>query len=253
MKVIWHGTASVEIVSDRGDRLLFDPFVPLKGSDVPVKIEDFDGFKEILITHGHFDHIVSLPEIVKRNPEVKIRCTETPYKTLIKKGIPEKDLLLIRHGERICINDFSVTVIHGKHALLPKASLSRLSYILRSSARGNIPFIVRENSLCKENDETVFYEIRCDGKTVCLMGSMNLREDIDYPTDADLLILPYNGWEDNFPPAVRVIERLRPKRILLDHYDDTFPPITMPLDLDPLLERFRGKAEAMELFKAEEV
>ncbi|MBR2551696.1 MAG: MBL fold metallo-hydrolase [Erysipelotrichaceae bacterium] len=85
------------------------------------------------------------------------------------------------------------------------------------------------------------------------MGSVNLREDIDYPTDADLLILPYDGWENNFPPAVRVIERLRPKRILLDHYDDTIPPITMPLDLDSLLERFRGKVKAMELFKAEEV
>lgn len=36
MKLIWHGTASVEIAG-KGGRLLFDPFVPLPGSDVPVK------------------------------------------------------------------------------------------------------------------------------------------------------------------------------------------------------------------------
>ena len=60
------------------------------------------------------------------------------------------------------------------------------------------------------------------------MGSMNLREDEAYPKNADLLVLPYNGWEDNFPPAARIIERLNPKRIVLTHYDDTFPPVTMP-------------------------
>ena len=94
-------------------------------------------------------------------------------------------------------------------------------------------------------------EKQADRKTVCLMGSMNLREDIDYPTDADLLILPYNGWEDNFPPAVWVIERLQPKRILLDHYDDSFPPITMLLSL--ILEKYKGTVSAIELGKTEEV
>ena len=45
MKLIWHGTASVEIISGQNStpsRILFDPFVPLAGSDVPVKIEDYD-------------------------------------------------------------------------------------------------------------------------------------------------------------------------------------------------------------------
>lgn len=249
----WHATASVELISASGDRLLFDPFVPLKGSSVSVKTEDFDGFQEILITHGHFDHIVSLPEIVKRNPDVKIRCTKAPYKTLIGKGVPERNLILIRYEEKIRIGDFTINTFHGKHALLPGASLSRLSYILCSPAKGNLPFIIRENSICKENDEIVFYEICCDGKKVCLMGSMNLREEIEYPTGADLLILPYNGWEDNFPPAVRVIERLRPKRVLLDHYDDSFPPVTMPLDLSPVLEKYKGRVSAMEPGKTEEI
>ena len=104
-----------------------------------------------------------------------------------------------------------------------------------------------------ENDETVFYKIEADEKNICLMGSMNLRDEIHYPVDADLLILPYNGWEDNFPPAVRIIERLKPKRVLLDHYDDTFPPLTMPLDLEPILEKYKGLVRAMQLGEVEEV
>ena len=69
---------------------------------------------------------------------------------------------------------------------------------------------------------------------------------MEYPTEADLLILPYNGWADNLPPAERVIRRLRPKRVLLDHWDDTFPPVTRPLDLTPILERYPDLVRPME-------
>lgn len=84
------------------------------------------------------------------------------------------------------------------------------------------------------------------------MGGMNQRDEIEYPVEADLLILPYNGWEDNYPTAVRVVERLKPKRILLDHYDDTFPPLTMPLYFEPILEKYKMVVKAMQLGEIEE-
>ena len=71
MRLVWHGTASIEIVSE-GGRLLFDPFVPLKGSPVPVKLADFDGFTDIFVTHGHLDHILTIPDVARRNPETRI-------------------------------------------------------------------------------------------------------------------------------------------------------------------------------------
>lgn len=249
MHLIWHGTASVEIVSGQG-KILFDPFVPLEGSPVSVKPEDYDGFTDIFVTHGHLDHICSLPEIAERNPDVRIHCTETPFQTLLRKGVSERNLTIIRFGDLINLQGFSIRILHGKHAVLPKVSLSRLRYMLKSPARGNIPYIFRENRICPENEETVFYQIEAEGKTVSLMGSMNLRPDTEYPMESDLLVLPYNGWEDNYPPAVRIIERLNPKRVVLDHYDDTFPPVTMPLDLSPLLDKYSGLVTTMEPGKA---
>ena len=251
-KIMWHGTASVELVSDCG-RILFDPFVPLKGSPVSVKIEDFDGFTDVFVTHGHFDHIASLPEIVKRNPQMLIHCTKAPYKTLARKGVDRRNLHLLHYGDTLTVNGFHIFVLHSRHAILPKATIKRLVYILKHPAKGNIPLILRENRVCVENDETVFYKIEANEKTICLMGSMNLRDEIEYPVNADLLILPYNGWKDNYPPAVRVIERLRPKRVLLDHYDDTFPPLTMPLDLGPIFGKYEGRVMAMRIGEVEEV
>lgn len=98
--------------------------------------------------------------------------------------------------------------------------------------------MLRENRLCRENGETLFYVIRAEGKTVFHMGSMNLRDDVDYPSECDMLLLPYNGWEDSFPPAKAVIERLKPKKVLLHHFDNTFPPLTQEPHLQPLLEKY---------------
>ena len=252
MKAVWHGTASIEFVNEQGS-ILFDPFVPLKGSPVPVSIEEFDGFKYIFVTHGHFDHIVSIPEIYKRNPYVKIYCTDTPYNTLNKKGIPEENLRRLSCGQNVEVSGFSISVFHGKHAVLPSLTLPLLMSFLRSPARGNLPYIAKENRRCRENDETLFYRIEADGRTVFLMGSLNLRDDTEYPTGADLLILPYNGWNDNCPPAVSTIERLKPTRVLLDHYDETFPPLTTKLDLTPILKYKGIEVKAMALRQPETI
>lgn len=250
MEIKWHGTASIEMKSQAG-RILFDPFVPLKGSAVPVKVEDYDGINDIFITHGHIDHIVNLPMIFQRNSDIRIYCTQTPYRTLVKKGIPESNLVQITFGSEISVHDFKLKVYHGKHAVLPGPSVGRISRMLKSPARGNLPYIIREFFLCREKGETAFYEIETEGKKISLMGSLNLREDTDYPTESDLLILPYNGWEDNYAPAVKVIERLNPKRIFLDHYDDTFPPITEPVDLCPVFQKYRGRIEALQWNRTE--
>ncbi len=244
MQVVWHGTAAVEVRCPSG-RLLFDPFVPLKGSSSGVRLEDYDGFPEIFVTHGHFDHIASIPAITRRNRHVRVHCTRTPYETLRKKGVPAEALELVCPGQAWEGSGFAVRVFPGRHAVLPRASFSRVASWWRSPFRSNLPHIALQHWLCRENGETVFYHVEAEGKSLSLMGSLNLRDDVAYPRHADLLVLPCNGWEDVIPPAVRAIERLEPRRVLLDHYDDAFPPVTGPVDLAPLLDKYGGMAAPM--------
>ena len=252
MELIWHGTAAIEAVC-AGGRILFDPFVPLYGSPVDVRIEEFDGFSHIFVTHCHLDHVTDLPTIARRNPDVTICCTRTPYETLRRKGVPEKNLSLLRYGETYAAEGFSIRVFHGKHAVLPRLDGARLRSWLRSPARRNLPHVIREYFACREADECVFYQIEADGRTAALMGSLNLRDGTEYPTGADVLVLPSHGWEDDLPPAERVIGRLQPRRVLLDHYDDTFPPVSSPVDLSPILGKYPELVSPMELRKTEHV
>ncbi|MBQ7599221.1 MAG: MBL fold metallo-hydrolase [Clostridia bacterium] len=252
MKLKWFGTASVALTGPSGS-ILFDPFVPLKGSDVDTKLEDFDGFGHIFVTHGHFDHIVSIPAVVERNPGASVYCTKTPFETLLKKGVPEKNLRLISFGQTLEAAGFEVSVRHGKHTPLPGISPGLILHYLRYPGRRNAPFLLRENRICRENDETVFYHVSCGGKNVSLMGSLNIRDDVDYPCRADALVLPFNGVGDLCSLSDRIISRLSPGRILLDHYDNTFPPLTQPVDAGPLLRTHSGKAELLEHKKEYEI
>lgn len=248
MIIKWYGTASIELMSN-GQKILFDPFVPLRGSNIPVSLNDYEGVDTIFVTHGHFDHILSLPGIVKRNPNVKIFCSETPFATLIKKGVPERNLEQIKPSDVIKLENFTVRAFHGKHAVLPRATFRRIAGMFFSKNIRNIPLILREHRMCRENDETIFYLVEAEGKTVSLMGSLNIRNDVSYPVGSDLLVLPYNGWEDNYPPAISVIDKLKPKEIILDHFDDTFPPVTSHIDTSPIINKYTGQCRILSLYE----
>ena len=237
MEIKWYGTAAVEYSTSRG-RILTDPFIPLTGSEHRVDVSEYDGYADILVTHGHFDHIVNIPEIIARNPGATVHCTETPYRTLVSKGVPERNLHLLLYGDSLQLQGFEITVYHGRHAVLPKATFRNVKRLLTTGNLRNVPYAAAENRRCPENGETVAYLISDGRRTVFHMGSMNLREDTEYPAGCDVLMLPYNGWEDNFPPAVSVIRSLNPKRVYLHHFDNTFPPLTEEPKLTPLLEEF---------------
>ena len=87
----------------------------------------------------------------------------------------------------------------------------------------------------------IFLDICTENKHIFLLGGMNLADEVDYPSGCDLLILPYAGYRDNLAKADQMMERLRPKAVLLDHWYDTFPPITTPIDTASFEEKYGGR------------
>ena len=83
-----------------------------------------------------------------------------------------------------------------------------------------------------EGGEIVIYEIRCDGKTVTVMGSFGVDGNTAYETEPDLLVLPYNGSMKIPKLADAPLRQIRPKKVFLDHFDDAFPPLTRRMDAE---------------------
>lgn len=233
MNITWYGTAAVSVETET-TKLIFDPFVPWKGSKAPVYLKDFDGFSDVCVTHGHFDHIESLPGIIERNPGTKIYCTKTPCRTLREKGVPAGNLKKIGPGKQFVIGDIRIRTYQSRHADLQIKMKDRLPDQRLLQYAHNLPHTLYANWRYKENGEILMYELFAENKKVILLGSMNIADHVNYPASCDALILPYVGYLDNYSVADRIIKRLGPKTVILSHFDDTFPPITRTVDLSKI-------------------
>lgn len=229
IRITWKGTATF-VLEAAGERILFDPFVQIRGGENLGSIDEFLGEETIFITHGHFDHLCRVPQILEEG-DATVFCTARPAKTLEQYTQETDRVAQIRVGDIIPIGDIRIRVLKGKHIEFQMKRIFDTMTPLRVLRHWrNMPFLLWANREFQEGDETVAFEIKAEGKRVLLLGSLALDERESYPTGADLLILPYSGNNDLVGEADRIIDRLRPKRILLSHFDDAFPPMSRSVD-----------------------
>ncbi|MDR3305379.1 MAG: MBL fold metallo-hydrolase [Clostridiales Family XIII bacterium] len=235
MNITWHGNASIALESE-GTRLLFDPFVPLPGAATPTRPEVFHGFPNILITHGHLDHLLNTPALAKNGAVVY--CTKTPRITLINAGTDASRIVPVAPGGTLSFGPVRVIALKGKHAKFdPPLVLRTLLSPRMLKYPENRALIRKTHPHFLEKGETLIFKIETEEKTILLLGSMALPPGIvtkDYARP-DVLILPYQGHTNNLKYAIEMMRELSPRTVLLDHFDDAFPPASRNVDLTPFL------------------
>ncbi|MBQ6020765.1 MAG: MBL fold metallo-hydrolase [Clostridia bacterium] len=235
MKITWYGTATVGI-DDGETKLLFDPFVRMNRRIPTTPLEGFAGFDAIFVTHGHFDHIYSIPALLKIDGDVRVYCTETPKNTLVGKGAPADRIDVIKPGDELRVGNFTVKVWKFRHIVFDPV------YILTVAPKCTVFFPklfwqTYTNKKFPSKGEIVAYEIEGGGKRVFLTGSFRDTPEIEYPKNADLLVLANGGSIFVPEKTAGFIAKYTPKAILVDHFDNAFPPVTRNLDLTRLKKR----------------
>jgi L-ascorbate metabolism protein UlaG (beta-lactamase superfamily) len=248
LRLKWYGTATILLEQD-GTKLLFDPFLSLNDKCVKSPEDELSAVEElasvdtILVTHGHLDHIADIPAILRQGDgTATVYCTAKPHEVLVSKGVDEIRIREIKPGDRLGFGPFEVRVLKGKHIVFNMGLVLKTFFNPRVlTYRNNLGYLLKENRICVEAGETVAYDISVVDKRILLLGSLNLDDDTEYPKGVDLLILPFQGRSDLTKYAMPFIDRLRPKKVLLDHFDDAFPPISSNVKTGPFVSLMRRK------------
>ena len=232
MKITWYGTATIGL-DDGETKLLFDPFVRMNKRIDTTPIEGFVGFDAVFVTHGHFDHIYSIPELAEKDKTVPIYCTKTPKNTLIGCGVSEDRFKTIKPDDIIKIGKFTIRPRKFRHIVFdPVYILTVVPQSLTMFRR--LLWQASMNRKMPEGGEIVAYEIEAEGKKIFLTGSFREYPGEVYPDDIDVLILA-NGGSVFVPEKTKAfIDRYKPKKIFVDHFDNAFPPVTRTVSVKRL-------------------
>jgi L-ascorbate metabolism protein UlaG (beta-lactamase superfamily) len=238
MEITWHTTASLT-VSCGGASILFDPFLPLQGSGNDGLASKYRQAKSVFITHGHLDHLSDVPRLYE-DLGVLVHCTLTPAKTLESLGFDMKKVVLAKPGDSFEDGAFRVAAKKGRHVSFDlRLVLETLLSPRMARFRSNAAMLFKLNKMFPEASETVAYEVEAASKTLLILGSLGLAGNEDYAETPDCLVLPYQGSSRLLGIASSIVERIKPKMVLLDHFDDSFPPISREVDVSPFIAHMR--------------
>ena len=232
MKITWYGTASLSIQQGQ-DAVLFDPFVLMNENLPAATLKQFALFDHIFLTHSHFDHMIDVPAVLALN-NATVYCSRETAGILLREGVEQKRIALTGPGAVIKKGAITIGVLRGRHITFDLKLVLQTLFSRRAAANfKKLKKIYRLNKLYPAG-EVFIYKIEAGGKTVLHLGSLALDPDETYPTQCDLLTIPYQGRSDLERYATEFIETLNPKALYLHHFDDAFPPVSSPVKLAPL-------------------
>lgn len=251
MDITWLGTASI-LIKSKDTVLLFDPFFgSFREDGVSFPLEILPLVQAIFITHPHLDHFCNIDTILKQSTAPVYVC---------RRGIEiarhhelETDRFReVQNGSTITLPDLKIQTYQSCHCRFDKTTVREtLHKALKPehlTQALQIEKLNRQYRIDAEND--VFaYKIQADGRTLFLMGTANLREDISYPQHMDLLIFPYQGRSDMADYSLSLFEKLKPQAVLLDHFDDAFPPISCAMDCSEVIRLAARHFPDMKIFQ----
>ncbi len=201
IEVTWFGHSFFCIRSPDGRIMLVDPWVD--NPKAPETAKNIEKVDVILITHGHFDHVGSAPEIAQKT-KAKIVSIFEVSRYIVSKGVPEEQVIGMNISGTVDIDGIKVSMVPAVHS----------SGILDGGgmAEGGNPcgFVVEFPNK---------FKIYHTGDTG-VFGDMALIRRLYSP---DLVLICIGGFYTMGPrEAAEAIKLLNPKFIIPMHYG-TFP------------------------------
>lgn len=226
MKIMWCGTASL-LLESGGTRLLIDPYLrkyDRKGAPFPM--EEARSADAIFITHPHLDHFADTDAFAEG--KIPVYVSARGIGIARGNGMDVSVMREITAGDRVRVGAFEIAAFSGRHCVFDMPTVSRVLFsphtwlhigkalrLLGEAKRFSIAL-----------DDVLVFSVTDGEKRVVLLGSAGMAEGQDYPQNAELLVFPYQGMSAMHRKIAPFLDAFRPKKVMIDHFDDAFPPIS---------------------------
>ncbi len=232
----WFGTDGWEITFGKRT-ILFDPwlsrfdtgiFAGKFNPNTPLEVEEtlvnrhIKKADQILIGHGHWDHLADVPYIAKKTGAMVIG-SGTHANVLRAYGVPEGQIVQVKGGEYFQFDDYTIEVFPGIHSVGPSKQVGFPGHLLHVPAA---PSTIRD---LPEGDSLIFV-ITIGGKfSVFLMSTANFIERAIAGLKPDVALVATilaNQIHDYTSRLLKVLNY--PKVILPTHWENFEKPYTEP-------------------------
>ena len=220
----WLGTAGWEIQIGQ-TKILIDPFLTRQQAvaseewktDEEAVLKVISGADYIFAGHSHADHIGDIPFIAKRFG-AKILGSRTTVNLSLSAGVDKAQLTTISGGEKLDFKDFLVQVIKSQHGILTRDGQKRQPRSAEITRPLSGPILGKH---FVEGGSYLYYFTF--GKLRLLHQSTgNFIEENLQGLEPDIAILAENSNYD-WTEALKI---LRPKTVVVHHYDDWRVPLS---------------------------
>ena len=226
IELTWFGTATILLNID-GEKLLFDPFFRRNKKLEQPDIKEFTHVDYIFNTHSHFDHLCDVPEILVRS-SAKIYGSSTAYLRLKKQKVNvAKRAVVLHYNETRNLKKCSLKVYQSQHVR------NDIGIILLTALKILFTFqihkawkLLRMHHKYLMGGSVMAFEVKANGKTILIFGSAGVDKNVKLPSGVDVLVWPFQGRSNMTKYSLPIIEKINPKVVILDHFDNVFPPVT---------------------------
>jgi L-ascorbate metabolism protein UlaG (beta-lactamase superfamily) len=181
---------------------------------------------QILIGHGHWDHIGDIPYLAKKTG-AQVIGSETHANVLRAAGVPEAKIVQVKGGEYIQFEGYTIEVFPGLHSMGPTKKHAVPGHLYQ------VPPSVTKVGDMPEGD-TLIYMITVGGKyRIFLMSTANYIERAITGLRPDVALVASlfaNQIHDYTPRLFKALNY--PKLVLPTHWDNFEKPLAEgPQDL----------------------
>jgi L-ascorbate metabolism protein UlaG (beta-lactamase superfamily) len=228
VRITYFGTNGYQFESG-GDALLVDPYFSrinlsriALGMPIQPDINRVDdgmkhiasGVEAVLMTHGHFDHLLDVPVVIRKT-RARVIASSTAVKLVKRGGVSATNCEAVKGGDTRRIGSWKIHVLPATHDRL----FGKVPFI--RERRGAGPPQRAGDWVC---GEPLSFLIEIDGQRIFIdSGGTTARLPPNKHVDLAILGAALPDSRERFAAAVA---RLQPRYVLPSHQDNFFRPLS---------------------------